>query len=214
MQELANSFIEMLYQRKRPARINLTVYNQKEWFRGVYSTVQRVIPAGTFTVETMARIRKSLFDFINTLQMSQQVHQDIMDFIGNLTVEFAPMTIGQAQKLINMLLKYHTCFFLSERDTIWNDNNAWIQQNWKYFHVPIDSQVLKKLVEIDTELFSHNILLRYNLVTVIDGHETRPWSKIANLPTYEQLQSLIANKSNQLNFYPLEFEMRCLWNND
>ncbi|HMM79810.1 MAG TPA: hypothetical protein PKC65_07305 [Pyrinomonadaceae bacterium] len=82
-----------------------------------------------------------------------------------LLKEWNELTIGQAQKWINMTLKYWLLFGDKRINGI--DLNA------KYFHIPIDSYVQKGM---------------------FDEKHPRPWSKIHNYETYMSYQERHRNK--------------------
>ena len=82
------------------------------------------------------------------------------------------LEIGQAQKWINMTLKYW--LLLGEERIEGFETNA------KYFHIPLDSYVLKGM---------------------FDETKPKPWSKINNYETYMNYQKF--HRQKQTGNYPL-----------
>jgi hypothetical protein len=89
-----------------------------------------------------------------------------------------PLTQGQAQKWINMILKY--LFALGETRI------SGITNNYQYFHVPIDNIIMNKLQENGIDKFD------------------MAWSKIKDYNTYHEYQVKIRNMyKNQI---PMDVE--------
>ena len=93
---------------------------------------------------------------INNQEIFDSNHENICE---KLTEKWDELSIGQAQKWINMTLKY---WLLFGEERISN-----IEKNVKYFHIPIDSYVQK-------EMFNET--------------EPKPWSKIKNYADYMEYQ--------------------------
>lgn len=79
------------------------------------------------------RVFKELETLTNKMDTGTLTEKDILDSIDNLSNEFR-ISFGQAQKPINVILKYH--FYLTR------SNDKKIE---KILHCPIDSLILKKL---------------------------------------------------------------------
>lgn len=93
------------------------------------------------------------------------------------------LTYGQAQKWINMSIKY--LFLLGE-----NKINE-IRLNLQYFHVPIDSIIIKNIEE------NHQISTFFN----------KPWSKLDDYGKYLKYQSELRKLAKNKDISPLEFEL-------
>ena len=90
-------------------------------------------------------------------------------------------TYGQAQKLVNMMIKYLYIFYKCEG---WNDLDHLVS----YFHVPIDSYVLK---EVRQDKKSNEI----------------PWSKINCYEEYECYQKEIQTFARKKYQNAFEWEL-------
>lgn len=89
---------------------------------------------------------------ISTQEEFDNYHEQICK---SLIIEWNKLTIGQAQKWINMTLKYWLLFG--------NGRINLIEKNSKFFHIPIDSYVQKGMFK---------------------ETNPKPWSKINNYNTY------------------------------
>ncbi len=96
---------------------------------------------------------------------------------------FIKLTYGQAQKWINMTLKY--LFILGETKI------KGIDLNYAFFHVPVDSIILTVLEK------------KYS----ISGVNASPWSKWNDYEEYLNYQKEIRNLSSKMNLSPIEFEL-------
>jgi hypothetical protein len=91
-----------------------------------------------------------------------------------------PLSYGQAQKWINMSLKY--CFALGE------DKVPGISKNYQFFHIPIDNIIQNKLLKENIQKFPF------------------PWSHIDNYNSYLDYQKTVRNKfKGQI---PMEVEFK------
>jgi hypothetical protein len=96
-------------------------------------SVRKNIKAGKSVKDFKARVFKELEILTNKMDTSTLTEENIIDSIDNLRNEFG-ISFGQAQKPINVILKYH--FYLTK------SNESPIK---KMLHCPIDSLILKKL---------------------------------------------------------------------
>lgn len=125
-------------------------------------------------------------EITNTAFLVQEKYDDwhkekcdtlILEFSKTL---FYKLTYGQAQKWINMTLKY--LFALGE------ERIPGISMNYQFFHIPIDNIIREKLAEIG-----------------IPMHMGR-WSRWDNYIEYLEYQKLVRNKfANQI---PMDVEFR------
>jgi len=79
-----------------------------------------------------------------------------------------PLSYGQAQKWINMSLKY--CFALGE------DKVQGILKNYQFFHIPVDNIIQNKLLKENIQKFPF------------------PWSHIDNYNSYLDYQKIVRNR--------------------
>lgn len=110
--------------------------------------------------ETENYLLKNLINLIKS-DINSQIQFDEKHKIltKNLTKNWNKLTIGQAQKWINMSLKYWLLFGENRIKSI--------EKNAKYFHIPIDSYVQKGMFE---------------------EKKPQPWSKINDYETYMNYQ--------------------------
>lgn len=96
-------------------------------------SVGKNITAGKSVKDFKVRVFEKLEMLTNKMDMGKLIEKNIVDSINDLSEEFQ-ISFGQAQKPINVILKYH--FYLTK------DHNDPIK---KALHCPIDSLILKKL---------------------------------------------------------------------
>ncbi|BFP40575.1 hypothetical protein FGF1_14200 [Flavobacteriaceae bacterium GF1] len=137
-------------------------------------------------------LRRRLMDLSNLLLVTGFNCQDSFDDVHknacqklirafNREYKFTKMTIGQAQKWINMYLKY--LFALGEQRILG------ISKNSRYFHVPVDG-VIQMEFEKDAQISPLSM----------------PWSKIDEYDTYLSYQKRI--RQYYINQIPLEVELK------
>jgi len=94
-----------------------------------------------------------------------------------------PITIGQCQKWINMTFKY--LHLLGE------DEITGIEQNYYFFHIPIDSIIQERLLK------------KYNIEKFL-----KPWSKIDDYQEYLNYQKKIRETPELQGQIPLDIEIK------
>lgn len=97
---------------------------------------------------------------------------------SELKEKWSVLNVGKAQKWINMTLKYWMLLGNSRIESI--------EKNYKFFHIPIDSFVIKDML----------------------NEKINPWSKIENYEDYLYYQKKLRNKKaenppiiEEFNFY-------------
>ena len=208
MKTESTKFITKLSARRWPQHLDLTLYNQDEWFRGSYNTVQRRIPAGTITPKSKNQIKIFLFSEFPKLKESS-FDQQMEEMVCSLSSKH-PLTIGQSQKIINILLKYHACRYYAGTDSAWNSANVWIADINHVQHVPVDSIVLKAIYKINPKNGTATIDGRVEK-KIEDKDVKTPWSKISDYETYFKIQKIVRALARSKNISPIEFEMKYLW---
>ena len=109
--------------------------------------------------ETIQFLIDKLKGFISTMYNNQELFDTAhKELCYELKEQWDELTIGQAQKWINMTLKYWLL--------MGNTRIGSIDTNAMFFHIPIDSYVLKGMLEV----------------------KTITWSKISNYEEYLELQ--------------------------
>ena len=124
--------------------------------------------------DNRANLRKDAEEYIssqlNKVTITEFRTQSEFDSFHKVSCEelintWDELTFGQAQKWINMTLKYWLLFGDKRIDGI--------EKNAKFFHIPIDSYVQKGM---------------------FNEKNPKPWSKIDNYETYFNYQELHRNK--------------------
>ena len=217
MNQIGKQFINLLAARKGSARVMLYPYNQKEWFRGAYKTLQQTKkgglgPTGPALVmplifNSLSKIRPATYDL------------DIKSLIQKVSNH--GFTLGQSQKLCNMLIKYHLVYFFSKSDLVWNRKNPWVGKLAPRAHVPIDRFVLIRGAQLYPSYFKYllKISMRFYKAWTLNIHIVWPrgsrsshaWSKLNSYGPIDNLQQIFRTIAKTKGFLPIELEMRELW---
>jgi len=229
MQTESTDFINLLAARAHPQTTNIHPFNQQHWFDGAYRTIQRNVPKGTITPQQKQNCQNQVFATLSTLQ-PDTYDQQIETLIKSIATNF-PLTIGQSQKLINILLKYHACCFYSQLNQAWNLQNQWIANTHFHQHVPVDSIVLfglcrnspassAEFLTVSSRFCYSKPVQRFvwNYTASIYVPDSPsgagfsvPWSGIADYGVYFRIQTMIRSLATQKQISPLLYEMRYLW---
>jgi len=126
---------------------------------------------------------------------------------------FNYLTIGQKQKLINILIKYSVCCSTINLDSK-NKFKYRFEENLKFLHIPIDNVILKNTNYLfsDEDEILKNVLTSKHCFKLVRGESS--WSKLNNYESYIKFQKYIRDKSNMFGMSPLEFEMKFLWKSE
>lgn len=205
LHDLASTFAEY---------VGLAPYDQRHWFRRCYSTVQRTIHGG-LPRSTRRELRSRLFEGVARLEGLQtkqaafeRWHRDLLDELQTCS----GLRLGQAQKLINLLLKYHYVYLHAGIDQEWAERHQHIDALSPFFHVPIDVYVL---VSLNTTFSYPHIALnrRKTYATLRVNGQQVAWSRLTEREPYEHVQQFIQGLAGDRLIYasPLHFEMCELW---
>ena len=210
LKQLSLNFIKLLASRKGPSKIRLHPYNSHVWFRGAYGTVMRTKQGG-IPLRIRCSLMKNLFSQLPRLKQSN-LDAKLKEIIQNTSTNTG-LSIGQSQKLCNMLIKYHIAYYFSDLDKKWNNDNAWVKAVAPRAHIPIDKEVLKKAYLLHPKTFSGLINIKgYPKISKTKHSKTLySWSKV---PTYSQIQVLqdhFKQLAKSKGISPIELEMRELW---
>ncbi|MEN6411916.1 MAG: hypothetical protein ABFC84_04000 [Veillonellales bacterium] len=189
-------------------------FNKKKWFQGAYQTMQRTKKGGV-----AAEIRENIMNYIflnianlRVIEPSQanfdEWFYECIYYISNI----GNLTFGQGQKIVNILLKYHYCYYNAELNQKWNIEYDYLKSFFRYFHAPVDGIILKNL----KRRFNDN---RINFIKIsqtpkfVIGSEEFPWSKLDNIDYYRKIQDYIGEltRFHSLVDNKLAFEMVELW---
>jgi hypothetical protein len=229
MQQESIDFINLLATRARSQKRIINPFNAQHWFQGAYRTIQRRVPVGKFQPAQKKNCQNLIFASLPQLT-PVAFDTDIKKLIADVAAKF-PLSIGQSQKLVNILLKYHACLFYSQFDLNWNAKNLWVKDIHAQQHVPIDTVVLFELCRNDPASCSQFVTARsyfsYDKVaTRFMWHYTAkiyvpasptgtgtsvPWSKINDYADYFRLQTMIRTLAKAKRVSPLLYEMQFLW---
>lgn len=213
------------------ARVQLGPYDQNEWFRGAYSTIQRTLKGRYQKLDAMQKgaIAGHLFRRFPLLK-ARCYERRVRRMIKAMTQRY-PISKGHAQKLVNILLKYHTCYYYSCVDRAWNASNRWVSEICRIQHVPIDTVMLFTLCQkapddchgwvTASARFSFNRQKRRfcwsttaNLFwpSSSDGRGAkRAWSDLQEYKAYRKIQKIVRKLSKNASIPPILYEMRYLW---
>ena len=194
--------------------VGLFPYDQRRWFRRCYASVQRTVHGG-LRRSVRRELRSRLFDGVARLEALpvereafERWHDELLDEVRACS----GLRLGQAQKLINLLLKYHYAYLHAGRDLAWAARHQHIDALSPFFHVPIDVYVLVRLRrEYRYPLVALNGAQTYATLRVGGRHVA--WSRLAEHAPYTHVQAfirdLIADRATYAS--PLHFEMCELW---
>lgn len=213
---LCSRFIQQLEERNR---IKLLPWDEARWFRGAYSTVQRTL-RGDFSPLTRPQkssLTELLFGEIPRIA-GRNFDKRLKHLIERLVPEFS-ISIGHAQKLISILLKYAVVCHHCHPGSI---PNAWtnlIEAHVGHLPVPIDAIVLYRLANLFPKQFGHVCAGSGRdkrgrptyWATVTSGAKSEAWSRVSTIKTYWSLQERIRLLAASRGCTPLEFEMKNLW---
>jgi len=132
------------------------------------------------------------------------------------------MTLGQAQKLVNLLSKYCFAYYFSEIDRGWMAENAWVREFARDFDIPIDQVVLRNIRRsykqndvaggiyfTDSSKKDAPAGLNCRHVT---SHAKVSWNRLTCFGCYAEIQEFVRWASQgQGCIFPIEFEMQYLW---
>ena len=224
LKELSLKFIEQVKQ-----KVNLARFDRDEWFKGCYSTIQRTIRGG-LAERKKERLKNLLFDSIDSLRQTRTCKAGYDEWFENLVSSIRTninLTFGQAQKIVNILMKYHFCYYWADFDRKWNNSYCWLFPFFEFFHVPIDNVVLfnlKRKYGGEDEKINRNIKVwEYknikNAVFCLTRDTQRRqvrWSRMGGkqeIMFYYYIQDFIDRMISKSGKYAnrLHFEMKELW---
>lgn len=126
----------------------------------------------------------------------------VLSACQKITDQARKLSFGHAQKLINILMKYHFVYFYSDLHEDWKKSHAWLEPCFSYFHAPIDRIVLKSLTE------------KYSFKVPPDQFSWTKWQwteKVLYAELQKSLQKLVTDRAEMSHNNRLYFEMKELW---
>ncbi|HID27197.1 MAG TPA: hypothetical protein EYP22_05135 [Methanosarcinales archaeon] len=210
IKELSLKFIQQV-----SSKVKLNNYDKDEWFKGAFFTIQRTIKGG-LSNENRSSLKNILFDSIEKLKKITPSEGKYDKWFNNIISSINFLSYGQAQKIINILMKYHYCYYYSKAD----NEFRWLYQFFDFFHAPLDNILLYNLKQkFDNENICSKIKAwvyrdNYNGVFLTQGIEVR-WSRLEknNAYLYKDVQDFIRGKVKESEHWKnrLHFEMKELW---
>jgi len=215
LEMLAQEFTKGIHIYK--GKYRLIPYKQADWFTCCYFSVQRTIHGG-LPKDKRNLLREEIFNAIDVLQNTpsnlEEFDKWIYDLFDKIT-KIHQLTIGQSQKLVNILLKYHYCYYYANIDQNWNERNSFIARMGRFLHVPIDNYVLVQLKDV-YKCPKVAINSAGNYATIQINTEYVSWSRLDSpdgYSAYKEIQHFVRNIVIRQPQYAsaLHFEMQELW---
>ncbi len=186
---------------------NIKYYDEERWFSSAYSTLKArfTVEGGGLSEEVKKTLKSLLFFSIENLKSFSVSDYDkwFYELAKGITDRVSKLSFGHAQKLINILMKYHFVYFYSDFDEDWKKKYLWLVPYFGHFHAPIDREVLKNLTE------------KYSLEILLDKFSWTRWQWKEKV-LYEEIQNFaqkIVEKTEMYYDNRLYFEMKELWKN-
>ena len=130
---------------------SIKFFNEERWFSSAYSTLNArfTVEGGGLSEEAKKTLKNLLFSSIEKLPLFSVNNYDkwFYDLSKEINNRISKLSFGHAQKLINILMKYHFVYFYSDLDQDWKKKHLWLGPYFNLFHAPIDNKVLKNLTE-------------------------------------------------------------------
>ena len=177
-------------------------FDEEIWFKKSWNTFSRTLILNQEEKNQLPifkeNIKKEVFKHLDEFPFTPG-KKEIEDWYESfLTKKDEILTLGQRQKLINILIKYFIVYEFHNKD-----NKRKFTNSLMFLHIPIDKIILN----------------RFNMIfenTEIKGGKLNgyPWSKLCSYEDYIKFQNLVSTKSTEINLSPLEFEMKFLWVTD
>lgn len=185
----------------------INTFNEDRWFSSAYSTLNpfRTIEGGGLSKEDKKTLKTILFSSIKNLRSFTVDDYDkwFYDLANKITDRVSKLSFGHAQKLINILMKYHFAYYYSDINEDWKKKYLWLVPYFGHFHSPIDRKVLKNLTK------------KYNMEIPQNKFSWTKWQWKEKI-LYDDIQSYIqkiVEKNEIYNNNKLYFEMKELWKN-
>lgn len=180
-------------------------YDEERWFSSAYSTLNArfTVEGGDLSGEVQKTLKSLVFSSIENLKSFSVGDYDkwFYELARRITDRVPKLSFGHAQKLINILMKYHFVYFYSDFDENWKKKYLWLAPYFSHFHAPIDRKVLKNLTE------------KYSMEIPPDKFSWTKWQWKEKV-LYAEIQDFvqkIVEKAEMYHNNRLYFEMKELW---
>ena len=205
LKQLSMRFEERIRDRNR---IWIRPPNRLEWFRGAYSTIQRVLRNGFVPLNDDQKEICSQFLWAELPRLHPaNFDAGARDIMENIRTDYG-LSIGHAQKLISIFCKYAFVVYHIDTTALTKDWREFIQSTQRQLLVPLDSEVLFALAG-QLENVEVRSRTQRTVWVIQPGGKRVPWSRIDDSACFWSLQQHIRVISAPA--IPLEFEMRNLW---
>ena len=117
------------------------------------------------------------------------------------------LSVGQAQKWLNMTLKY--LWLLDRLGLLEDDLSSFVRKYQSFFHVPLDSYIIR-YIKRESKQKRNKDFPEYNGLNnsySIDGFSGSEWSKINCYEKYKKYQIEIRKDLSKRNMIPLQWEL-------
>jgi hypothetical protein len=123
------------------------------------------------------------------------------------------LTIGEAQKLVNLASKYLYAYYYAEIDRPWMANHHWINSIAGEMHVPIDSIVLESLHgKYPKMMLCLPTGIGADRIQCPHAGNVWTWSQLDCAVCYRQIQVFCRKQAHREGYIDaVEFEMAQLW---
>jgi hypothetical protein len=192
-------------------RVRLFPFDQHAWFQCAYATIQRTLSQGAPQI-ARDHLQRDLFAAVDVLNYQPPTADAFEPWIAGTIQTLAAtyaLSIGQSQRLVNTLLRYHYCYYHAERDRAWNEAHQFISPHGPLLHVPLDHHVLIGL-KVTYDCPDLHINRERTSATVRVGDALVSWSRLDDLPAYVRIQRFAQDmKDNHLQAFDttLDFAM-------
>jgi hypothetical protein len=176
-------------------------YNEEIWFKKSWNTFSRTLELNEEKKNQLPNFKENfkrkVFNHINEFPFTSE--NEIEEWYESfLNIEDHILTLGQRQKLLNILIKYFVV-----HEFVNGKERKKFQNSLRFLHIPIDRIVLNRF----SMLFDNS--------EIKDGKiNGTPWSKIQTYEDYIKFQNLVRYESTKVDITPIEFEMKFLWVTD
>ena len=216
---MINEEFEKFKNHKSVKKWSVDVFDKTKWLDGAWGTLKRTLvksPDHKKNKKLYTTLRKEFFKniFDETFgSFPNEIDKIDLWYKKIITKEYKLpyLSIGQKQKMVNILIKYFLTYFHTTKDTD-KDFCKRFNKNISHIHIPIDKVVLESIFKNETyrKKFQNRITTT-NRTSNQYFWDSKPWSKINDYESYFNFQKTVRNLSKIEGMSPIEFEMKKLW---
>jgi len=198
-------FIEQIKLRNK---ITLIPYCEEKWFQGAYSTIQRTLRDSYKPLSANQKVLCGDIAIGGICNLKAGSFDDECRNLINLISRKFHLSIGHAQKLISILMKYAFCVYHTKPNELPGKWQRIAQDCKGQLLAPVDAIALRGLNSCAQ--FRPDSPAIEGAYIIIEGKRV-PWSKLNSYAAYWTLQQHIRNLARKRKMTPLELEMTHLW---